>query len=223
LRDVGPELGSVLSADKQVHGCRLQLAIDDHGRVLPTACTSNDYSSACCEPTALGPRQTRTQAPPGAWRTTGRLWEFARVAFDGAAHRGRTGHPLDLPRTIHEAFHIARSGRPGPVVVDIPQNLSRADISYKPVTDVYLPGYQPTTEGNQKQIRLAAKAQEPIAQAAEARSASATRSVTCLASAALSTGLIGIARCVRASASVAGNETAVAYGAIAGWRWIGER
>jgi acetolactate synthase-1/2/3 large subunit len=67
-------------------------------------------------------------------------------------------HPLEIPRTIHEAFHIARTGRPGPVVVDIPQDLSRADIPYEPVADVHLPGYQPTTEGNQKQIRLAAKA-----------------------------------------------------------------
>ena len=67
-------------------------------------------------------------------------------------------HPLELPRSIHEAFHIARTGRPGPVVVDIPQDLSRADIPYEPVTDVHLPGYQPTVDGNQKQIRLAAKA-----------------------------------------------------------------
>jgi acetolactate synthase-1/2/3 large subunit len=67
-------------------------------------------------------------------------------------------HPLEIPRSIHEAFHIARSGRPGPVVVDIPQDLSRADIPYEPVTDVHLPGYQPTTDGNRKQIRLAAKA-----------------------------------------------------------------
>ena len=67
-------------------------------------------------------------------------------------------HPLEIPRSIHEAFHIARSGRPGPVVVDIPQDLSRADIPYEPVTDLRLPGYQPTTEGNQKQIRIAAKA-----------------------------------------------------------------
>jgi acetolactate synthase I/II/III large subunit len=67
-------------------------------------------------------------------------------------------HPLELPRTLHEAFHIARSGRPGPVVVDIPQDLSRAEINYEPVDDIHLPGYQPTTEGNQKQIRLAAKA-----------------------------------------------------------------
>ncbi len=67
-------------------------------------------------------------------------------------------HPLEIPRAIHEAFHIASSGRPGPVLVDVPQDLSRAEIAYEPVTDLRLPGYQPTVEGNQKQIRQAAKA-----------------------------------------------------------------
>jgi acetolactate synthase-1/2/3 large subunit len=67
-------------------------------------------------------------------------------------------HPVEIPRAIHEAFYLARSGRPGPVVVDIPQDLSRGEIDYEPVTDVRLPGYQPTLEGNQKQIRQAAKA-----------------------------------------------------------------
>jgi acetolactate synthase-1/2/3 large subunit len=67
-------------------------------------------------------------------------------------------HPFELPRAIHDAFHIARTGRPGPVVVDIPSDLSRGDIPYEPITDVRLPGYQPTTDGNQKQVRLAAKA-----------------------------------------------------------------
>jgi acetolactate synthase I/II/III large subunit len=67
-------------------------------------------------------------------------------------------HPQELPRAIHEAFYIARSGRPGPVLVDIPNDLSRAEIDYEPVTDVRLPGYQPKIEGNQKQIRQAAKA-----------------------------------------------------------------
>jgi acetolactate synthase-1/2/3 large subunit len=67
-------------------------------------------------------------------------------------------HPLEIPRTIHEAFYVARTGRPGPVIVDIPVDLSRADIPYEPVSDVHLPGYQPTTEGNAKQIRQAAKA-----------------------------------------------------------------
>ncbi len=66
--------------------------------------------------------------------------------------------PQELPRAIHEAFYVARSGRPGPVLVDIPMDLSRAEIDYEPVTDVRLPGYQPRVEGNQKQIRQAAKA-----------------------------------------------------------------
>jgi acetolactate synthase I/II/III large subunit len=73
-------------------------------------------------------------------------------------HSFQIRSPLEIPRAIHEAFHIARSGRPGPVVVDIPQDLSRADIDYEPVTDLHLPGYQPTIDGNTKQIRQAAKA-----------------------------------------------------------------
>src|SRR5919201_16653 len=55
--------------------------------------------------------------------------------------------PRQIPTYIHQAFHIAKTGRPGPVLVDIPQDLSRADIEY-----------EPPTEGNIKQIRLAAKA-----------------------------------------------------------------
>src|SRR4051794_15493974 len=73
-------------------------------------------------------------------------------------HSFMVQHPLEIPRVVHEAFHIARTGRPGPVLIDLPQDLTRAEIDYEPVTDVRLPGYQPTTEGNQKQIRLAAKA-----------------------------------------------------------------
>src|SRR5436190_4526399 len=67
-------------------------------------------------------------------------------------------HPAEIPRVVHEAFHIARTGRPGPVLIDLPVDLTRAEIDYEPVGDVRLPGYQPTTEGNSKQIRLAAKA-----------------------------------------------------------------
>ncbi len=67
-------------------------------------------------------------------------------------------HPAEIPRVVHEAFHIARTGRPGPVLIDLPVDLTRAEIDYEPVGDVRLPGYQPTTEGNSKQIRIAAKA-----------------------------------------------------------------
>jgi acetolactate synthase I/II/III large subunit len=67
--------------------------------------------------------------------------------------------PRQIPEYIHQAFHIASTGRPGPVLVDVPQDLSRADIEYEPSTEpVDLPGYKPSTEGNIKQIRIAAKA-----------------------------------------------------------------
>src|ERR671910_1417906 len=67
--------------------------------------------------------------------------------------------PRHIPEYIHQAFHIASTGRPGPVLVDVPQDLSRADIDYEPITDEPdLPGYKPSTEGNIKQIRIAAKA-----------------------------------------------------------------
>jgi acetolactate synthase-1/2/3 large subunit len=80
------------------------------------------------------------------------------ITMPAVKHSFMIQHPLEIPRAIHEAFHIARTGRPGPVVVDIPMDLSRADIPYEPVSDVHLPGYQPTLEGNTKQIRQAAKA-----------------------------------------------------------------
>src|SRR5215208_786273 len=80
------------------------------------------------------------------------------MTMPAVKHSFMIQHPLEIPRAIHEAFHLARTGRPGPVVVDIPVDLSRADIPYEPVSDVHLPGYQPTIEGNTKQIRQAAKA-----------------------------------------------------------------
>src|SRR5215471_142717 len=65
--------------------------------------------------------------------------------------------PRHIPEYIHQAFHIASTGRPGPVLVDVPQDLSRADIDYEPITETpNLPGYKPSTEGNIKQIRIAA-------------------------------------------------------------------
>src|SRR5919108_342473 len=80
------------------------------------------------------------------------------ITMPAVKHSFMIQHPLEIPRALHEAFYLARTGRPGPVVVDIPTDLSRADIPYEPINDVRLPGYQPTTEGNTKQIRQAAKA-----------------------------------------------------------------
>lgn len=72
----------------------------------------------------------------------------------------------DLPRVVKEAFHIATTGRPGPVVIDIPKNISEALPSGEFNTDFYLPGYQPTTKPNPLQIVKVAdaieKAKRPV-------------------------------------------------------------
>src|SRR5712664_3537338 len=63
----------------------------------------------------------------------------------------------DLPQAIHEAFHIAASGRPGPVLVDIPKDVFQAQAHYTPVSTIHLPGYKVYTEGHAGQIRRAAQ------------------------------------------------------------------
>src|SRR5699024_3038530 len=54
----------------------------------------------------------------------------------------------ELPRIVKEAFHIATTGRPGPVVIDIPKNIATSLSEEAMETDFYLPGYQPTTKPN---------------------------------------------------------------------------
>ena len=71
-----------------------------------------------------------------------------------------------LPGIIAEAFHIARSGRPGPVLVDIPQDILRAEFDYVPVEEVNIPSFKPTVKGHSRQIQRAAEligeAQRPL-------------------------------------------------------------
>ncbi|MBV9851384.1 MAG: biosynthetic-type acetolactate synthase large subunit [Armatimonadetes bacterium] len=67
-----------------------------------------------------------------------------------------------LPGIIAEAFHIARSGRPGPVLIDIPRDVAERQFDYTPVEGVEIPTYRPTTRGHVGQIK---KAAELIAQA----------------------------------------------------------
>ena len=62
-----------------------------------------------------------------------------------------------LPEIIAEAFHIARSGRPGPVLIDIPVDISRAEFEYTPIEEVNIPTFKPTTKGHSRQIQRAAE------------------------------------------------------------------
>jgi acetolactate synthase I/II/III large subunit len=63
----------------------------------------------------------------------------------------------NLARILKEAFHIARSGRPGPVLVDIPKDVIQASTNYKGVAEIKLPSYNPTYEPNMKQLPKAVK------------------------------------------------------------------
>ena len=63
----------------------------------------------------------------------------------------------DLAPTVHEAFYVAASGRPGPVLVDITKDVLQGQGHYQHVTSIHLPGYKVFTEGHTGQIRRAAQ------------------------------------------------------------------
>jgi len=72
----------------------------------------------------------------------------------------------ELPRIIHEAFHIANTGRKGPVLIDIPKDVSAHTAVFKPVEKVSIRGYNPTTDPNKLQvdkiIKAIEKAERPV-------------------------------------------------------------
>ena len=71
-----------------------------------------------------------------------------------------------FPRIVKEAFYLARSGRPGPVLVDIPKDVTKAVIDYQPIEEVSLKSYNPTYEPNMKQLKkvvdLIKSSQRPV-------------------------------------------------------------
>ena len=59
----------------------------------------------------------------------------------------------DIPRIVTEAVHIATTGRPGPVVIDLPRDISAKEVDFVYPSDVNLPSYQPTIQPNELQIK----------------------------------------------------------------------
>ena len=92
--------------------------------------------------------------------------DISGITLPITKHNFLVQHAEDIPRTIAEAFHLAITGRPGPVLVDIPKDVlqSPAPFSWPPTLD--LPGYRPVLKPHGKQIREAAKliasAQRPV-------------------------------------------------------------
>jgi len=72
-------------------------------------------------------------------------------------HNYLVTNPDDIPRAVAEAFHVAATGRPGPVLVDVSKDALQAMTTFDWPTDVSLPGYHPVTKPHNKQIREAAR------------------------------------------------------------------
>jgi acetolactate synthase I/II/III large subunit len=72
----------------------------------------------------------------------------------------------EIPDIVHEAFHIAATGRPGPVLVDLPKDVLNRPTTWREPSPLNLPGYKPTSEGHPKRIKeaveLIASAQRPV-------------------------------------------------------------
>ncbi len=108
------------------------------------------------------------------------------VTMDITKHNWLVTDAQDLPRVVAEAFHVATTGRPGPVLVDVPKDVSNAMMDWywpSSIDDLDLPGYKPQTEGDPVAIRRAAElilgAERPVIYAGggilKARAAEALR------------------------------------------------
>src|SRR4051794_22271532 len=95
----------------------------------------------------------------------------------------------DIPQIVREAFHVATTGRPGPVLIDVPKDIANQTMDWYWPEKVDLPGYKPTVKGHPKQIKDAARlineAKRPVIYAGggilKARAAEALRALAELA------------------------------------------
>ena len=83
--------------------------------------------------------------------------DITGITMPVTKHNMLVRSPGEVAGAIREAFHIASTGRPGPVLVDLPKDVLIAETTWAWPESVDLPGYRPTTKGNLKQVRSAAK------------------------------------------------------------------
>lgn len=70
-------------------------------------------------------------------------------------HNFMVTDPNDIPQAMAEAFHLAATGRPGPVLVDVPKNVQEATLDFVWPPTIDLPGYKPVTTPHSRQIAQA--------------------------------------------------------------------
>jgi acetolactate synthase I/II/III large subunit len=83
--------------------------------------------------------------------------DIAGITMPITKHNYLVTDPADIPRTIAEAFHVAGTGRPGPVLVDIAKDALQATTEFAWPDRIEMPGYRPVTRPHGKQVREAAR------------------------------------------------------------------
>ncbi|SDH43904.1 acetolactate synthase, large subunit [Actinokineospora alba] len=102
---------------------------------------------------AITGQQTRALIGTDAFQEA----DICGITLPITKHNFLVTDPGDIPRIIAEAFHLAKTGRPGPVLVDIPKDVLQEQTSFIWPPELRLPGYRPTTRPHGKQVREAAK------------------------------------------------------------------
>ncbi|HEX3299218.1 MAG TPA: acetolactate synthase large subunit [Actinomycetota bacterium] len=83
--------------------------------------------------------------------------DITGITMPVTKHNFLVKDPANIVETVREAFHIASTGRPGPVLIDLPKDVLQADVEYAWPEKISLPGYRPTTKGNNRQVSEAVK------------------------------------------------------------------
>ncbi|MGV9680865.1 acetolactate synthase large subunit [Nocardia sp. NPDC003482] len=83
--------------------------------------------------------------------------DISGITMPVTKHNFLVNDALDIPRVIAEAFHLAATGRPGAVLVDIPKDVLQAQTTFSWPPELRLPGYRPVTKPHGKQVREAAR------------------------------------------------------------------
>ncbi len=89
------------------------------------------------------------------------------ITMPATKHNYFVTDPDTIPDVVHEAFHIAATGRPGPVLIDLPKDILNAQMTWRAAaTELDLPGYRPTVDGHPRRVKeaveLMANARRPV-------------------------------------------------------------
>ena len=83
--------------------------------------------------------------------------DITGITMPVTKHNELVHDPDRIPGAIKEAFHIASTGRPGPVLIDLPKDVLNSQVDFRYPEQLSLPGYRPTVRGHSKMVREAAK------------------------------------------------------------------